>query len=62
MKSKITATKSGLIKVNHSRRYKMWSQKQNEAAHSRFPFWCDKTETKSVRQGYAGKSWEWKKC
>ena len=33
-----TATKSGLIKVIHSRRYKVWSQKQNEMARSRFPF------------------------
>ena len=27
---------------------------------SHFPFWCAKTETKSVWQGYVSKSWEWK--
>jgi hypothetical protein len=38
MKSKTTAATEGLIKVNHSRRYKVWSQKQNETARSSFPF------------------------
>lgn len=45
-------------KVWYSRRRKCI--RENKTKQTCFPFWYVKTETKSVRQGYAGKSWEWR--